>query len=335
MSESKKRIAYISPVFSEHNSYRENVLVEYLVKKSMLDIYTFARPNKHQSLRIRKCRGIRYKEFYFYFSMSFLFERYDYIILSDLRQISPVIFGLFKVFSKSKIIIEHEQRNIGKSYFGRVMTIILYLPFYLLYIRADIIRSPNIFSTAFLKYFYFDYKKIKELPLAVSTRFLNETPRSDVNSELKILWTGKRFYEKSGKMLLDYLNTNVDAKLTILTSDDISIKNSRVTVLPMQPTSSFIKIAKEHSICVYLSPTQSIFDTSALGLPTVIPKSFVPDFDSTKNKFIFLDCETTEDGVVEMTDRAMIALRVVLDNYMDYTVNSYRFSAENLWFEYE
>lgn len=329
-----KRVAYISPVFNKENTYRENVLVDYLKGEQCIEVFLYDTKLPGKDIT-RACSGIKIKEFYFYLSTDFILTKYDYIILSDLRQIAPILFGLLKVFSRSKIIIEHEQRNFGKSILGRLMSLILYVPCLVLYLRADIIRSPNCFSTSYLKNFKFDYKKIKELPLAISNGFDVGTNKKNRKPGLAILWSGKRFYQKSGELLVKFVKLHKEATLTIVTSDKLSVSHPRIKIIPMQSNAKFQSLAKSHDACVYLSPTQSIFDTSALGLPTIIPNSFVPLNAHTINNFIFFDCETGNDGVVCKTEKSYKELEKTLMNLSAYSVQPYSFKAEQLWLDYE
>ena len=166
-----KRVAYISPVFDIRHSYRENVLCEYLECNSKLHIFFFRGPHSDTGYKF-KCRGVQFKSFFLFFSLRFIFTKYDYIVISDLRQIAPLFFIYTKIFSRSKIIIEHEQRNFGITILGKIITFLLYLPFHIAFWRADLIRSPNVFSSKFLSYFFFKKEKIIMLPLAVAKPLL-------------------------------------------------------------------------------------------------------------------------------------------------------------------
>ena len=328
------KIAYVSPVFDEKNTYRENVLVDYLKREKSIEVFFYHKKLPSTDIT-RSCRGLKIKEFYLYLSSYFMLTKYDYIILSDLRQIAPILFGLMKVFSSSKIIIEHEQRNFGKSVLGRIISLILYIPSLILYMRADIIRSPNCFSTAYLKHFWFKHEKIKELPLAVSQSFDANRQSIKRNSSLAILWSGKRFYEKSGGLLIKYVKCHTEATLTIVTSDKLRLSHERIKIIPLQTSAEFQRLTKSHDVCVYLSPTQTIFDTSASGLPTVIPRSFVPLNVHTVNKFIFFDCETSNNGVVVEIEKNYQAMEKTLKNLRLNNLEYYSFKADQLWREYE
>ena len=64
-----KRIAYISPVFNEKNTYRENVLVEYLKAEKSVEIFAYHDNVKDKEIALA-CDGIKIK-IYFYLSTIF------------------------------------------------------------------------------------------------------------------------------------------------------------------------------------------------------------------------------------------------------------------------
>jgi len=266
--------------------------------------------------------------------MKFLVRKYDYIIISDLRQIGPLLFIYTKFFSSSKIIIEHEQRTFGKTIMGKIVSICLYLPFLLAYWRADLIRSPNVISKNFFNYFMFKKAKIVTLPLAVLQRPSTNYKRRK-SSRVKILWSGKRFWEKSGGLLINLIKEMENTDLTILTSDELDIEHPRIKILPLKNKSRFQECALKHDLCVYLSPTQSIYDTAAIGLPTLVPDQFVPHTLYTKNKFVNLDLKTDLDGVVIETDENYRTLKRSIGRLNVKNVGTYNFLAEHLWYEYE
>jgi len=86
---------------------------------------------------------------------------------------------------------------------------------------------------------------------------------------------------------------------------------------------------------VYLSPTQSIYDTASLGLPTLVPDQFIPDTVYTKNNFIKLFLKTDKNGVVDETKENYEILRWSVDQPTIKNVGTYNFFAEHLWHEYE
>ncbi|MDA8699923.1 hypothetical protein N9M02_01705 [Amylibacter sp.] len=305
----------------------------FLESRMKLDIYFFEGSPKKTGPTF-KCWGVQFKKFFLFFSLRFILTKYDYIIVSDLRQIAPLFFLYTKIFSSTKIIIEHEQRNFGITIFGKIITFILYLPFHIAFWRADLIRSPNVFSSKFLSYFFFKKKKIVILPLAVvkpplGKQRMLETPK------IKILWSGKRFWEKSGRLLIKLITEIDDLYLTILTSDKMDINHPRIKILPLKNKREFEKCSSNFDLCVYLSPTQSIYDTASLGLPTLVPGQFVPNTAYTENNFIKLTLQTDKNGVVNETNENYEILRQSVGQLNLKSVGTYNFFAEHLWHEYE
>lgn len=328
-----KRVAYISPVFDTRHSYRENVLCDYLENNSKLNIFFFKGPHSDIGYKF-KCWGVQFKSFFLFFSLRFILTKYDYIVVSDLRQIAPLFFIYAKIFSKTKIIIEHEQRSFGVSISGKIITFLLYLPFHIAFWRADLIRSPNVFSSNFLSYFLFKREKIIVLPLAVVEPLLGNK-RLLKAEKINVLWSGKRFWDKSGRLLTKLITETDYLYLTILTSDKLDITHPRIKILPLKDKREFEKCLINFDLCVYLSPTQSIYDTASLGLPTLVPDQFIPDSEYTENNFIKLFLKIDKNGVVYETNENYEILRQSVSQPNIKSVGTYNFFAEHLWHEYE
>tara|TARA_B100000963_G_C22464858_1_gene597426 strand:+ start:56 stop:880 length:825 start_codon:yes stop_codon:yes gene_type:complete len=265
-------------------------------------------------------------------STKFVIEKYEIIIVSDLRQIAPIFFIFLKFFSSSKIIIEHEQRSAGLTLFGVLATFFLFPLSLLAFWRANLIRSPNVYSTNYLEKFPFIKHKILEIPLVA-----NKANIPSNNSELKkkiIFTSGKRFFSKGGDLILKIINHNPHLNLKIITNCKLNIHAKNIIeISKFQNIKEFLTEASQCNLAIYLSPSQSFYDVAAIGLKVIVDVNSLPRTKKVNlENFIPLKLETDKQGnVINNYENFKIINSCISSHINDKNCgHSYKFTAKQL-----
>ncbi len=334
------KIAYITELFDCNSTYRENVMCNYFEETNIEHDIFYAIGQESQATKT-KCSQINLLGLTIFFSKKYLFQKYDLIIIHDLRQVSSILFIFSKLFSKSRIIIEHEQRSWGLSVKGYLLSILSY-PFILIsFLRANLIRSPNSYSTRFLRFFPFIKNKIIELPLAIMDLHLEPLKNFDMTEPeyYQLFTSGKRFYEKGGYLLLRFITDHIEYKLLIITDDELKIEEPRVEYTSsLLKQNDFQKRLSESDLAIYLSPTQSFYDAAGFGARCLVADSALPKCsDINLDNFHAVNFQHDKQGNVLINDHNYNLLKknitsIVEDRFIQSLSPSYyNFHAADLW----
>ena len=326
------KICYVTSLFDNKNTYRETLFINYL-KNTKKDFQVFFfRGKRDNDSRFHKCIGLSIRNFFIFMSTKFIIEKYEIIIVSDLRQIAPIFFIFLKFFSSSKIIIEHEQRSVGLTLFGILATWLLYPLSLLAFWRANLIRSPNVYSSNYLEKFPFIKHKILELPLVANN--IKITNKNNELNKKTIFTSGKRFFSKGGDLILNIIDNNQHLNLKIITNCKLDIQAKNVIeISKFKNIKEFLTEASQCNLAIYLSPSQSFYDVAAIGLKVIVDTNSLPRTKKVNlENFIPLKLETDKQGnVINSYENFKIINNCISSHINDRSsVYNYKFTAKQL-----